>query len=115
PFGHDRPFTYHEGKRVLELAMEDLRRRHDLLEKLRMNPKAPGRSAITGRRSDAVWDFLSLTRAGEAENFTNYPHLTLGVVAQAVEAMVTVPNAINSTMRRNLIELGEAGFQSLTS
>ena len=115
PFGHDRPFTYLEGKRVLELAMEDLRRRHDLREKLRMNPKAPGRSAITGRRSDAVWDFLSLTRAGEAENFTNYPHLTLGVVAQAVEAMVTVPNAINSTMRRNLIELGEAGFQSLTS
>jgi hypothetical protein len=115
PFGQDRPFTYLEGKRVLELAIEDLRRRRDLRETLRMNPKAPGRSAITGRRSDAVWDFLSLTRAGEAENFTNYPHLTLGVVAQAVEAMVTVPNAINSTMRRNLIELGEAGFQSLTS
>jgi hypothetical protein len=115
PFGHDRPFTYLEGKRVLKLAMEDLRHRRDLPEKLRMNPKAPGRSAITGRRSDAVWDFLSLTRAGEAETFTNYPHLTLGIVAQAVEAMVTVPNSVNSTMRRNLIELGEAGFQSLTS
>lgn len=115
PFGHDHPFTYLDGKRVLELAMEDLRRRRDLREKLRMNPKAPGRSAITGRRGDAVWDFLSLTRPGEAETFTNYPHLTLSVLAQAVEAMVTVPNAVNSTMRRNLVELGEAGFQSLTT
>ncbi|WP_210180250.1 hypothetical protein, partial [Bradyrhizobium yuanmingense] len=115
PFGHDRPFTYLEGKRVLELAMGDLRLRRDLREKLGINPKAPGRPAITGRRSDAVWDFLSLTRAGQMENFTNYPHLTLGVVAKAVEVMVTVPNAINSTVRRNLIELGETGFSSLTS
>src|SRR5207248_1996077 len=35
------------------------------------------------------------------------------VGAQAVEAMVTVPNAVNSVMRRNLKKLGEAGFQAL--
>ncbi|WP_271628027.1 hypothetical protein [Bradyrhizobium sp. CCBAU 11445] len=115
PFGHDHPFTYLEGKRVLKLAMEDLRRHRGLREELKMNPKAPGRFAITGRRGDAVWDFLSLAQAKEDESFTSYPHLTLGVVAQAVEAMVTVPNSVNSTMRRNLIQLGEAGFQSLAS
>ncbi|MCP1761995.1 PD-(D/E)XK nuclease family protein [Bradyrhizobium japonicum] len=115
PFGHDHPFTYLEGKRVLELAMGELRRRRDLRDQLKMNPKAPGRSAITGRQSDAVWDFLSLASSGEVENFTSYPHLTLGVVAQQLEAMVTVPNAVNGTMRRNLIKLGEDGFQQLAT
>ena len=113
PFGRDHPFTYLEGKRVLKLAMGELRQRRDLRVQLKMNPKAPGRPAITGRQSDAVWDFLSLTSSSEAESFTKYPHLTLGVVAQQVEAMVTVPDAVNSTMRRNLIKLDEDGFQRL--
>jgi hypothetical protein len=113
PFGRDHPFTYLEGKRVLELALGELRSRRDLRKQLGMNPKALGRPAITGRQSDAVWDFLSLASSGETENFTRYPHLTLGVVSQAVEAMVTVPNAVNTVMRRHLIELGEDGFQAL--
>lgn len=62
-----------------------------------------------------MWDFLSLASSGEVENFTSYPHLTLGVVAQQLEAMVTVPNAVNGTMRRNLIKLGEDGFQQLAT
>ena len=115
PFGRDHPFTYLEGKRVLELAMGALRQRRDLRDQLKMNPNAPGRPAITGRQSDAVWDFLSLASSGKAENFTKYPHLTLGVVAQQLETMVTVPNAVNSLMRRNLINLGEDGFQQLAS
>ncbi|MVT68362.1 hypothetical protein GPL21_25020 [Bradyrhizobium pachyrhizi] len=115
PFGRDHPFTYLEGKRVLELAMGELRQRSDLRSKLKMNPKAPGRPAITGRQSNAVWDFLSLASSGKIENFTKHPHLTLGVIAHEVEAMVTVPNAVNGTMRRNLIEIGEDGFQKLVS
>ncbi len=79
-----------------------------------MNPKAPGRPAITGRQGNAVWDFLSLSSSAKAENFTKYPHLTLGIVSQAVEALVTVPNAVNNVMRRNLKQLGEEGFQALT-
>ena len=79
PFGRDHPFTYLEGKRVLELALGELRQRRDLRKQLRMNPKVPGRPAITGRRSDAVWDLLSLARSGEVETFTKHPHLTLGV------------------------------------
>lgn len=114
PFGLDHPFTYLEGKRVLSLALGELRGNRHLREVLGMNPKAPGRPAITGRQGDAVWDFLSLSRASEAESFTKYPHLTLGIVANAVEAMVTVPNSVNSTMRRNLINLGEQGFEALT-
>jgi len=113
PFGHERPFTYLEGKRVLGLAMEKLRDRRDLRNRLNMNPKVQGRSAITGRHSDGVWDFLSLSTAKDAGSFTKYPHLTLGVGSHAVEAMVTIPNAVNNVMRRNLKQLGEAAFQDL--
>jgi hypothetical protein len=115
PFGRDHPYTYLEGKRVLELAMGKLRQRRDLRDQLKMNRKAPGRPAITGRQSDAVWDFLSLVSSGQVENFTKYPHLTLVVTAQHLEAMVTVPNAVNSTMRRNLTNLGQDGFQQLAT
>ncbi len=114
PFGHGHPFTYLEGKRVLGLALGELRKNRDLRKVLGMNSTAPGRPAVTGRQGDAVWDFLSLSNASEAENFTNYPHLTLGIVANGVEAVVTVPNSVNSTMRRNLIKLGEHGFEALT-
>ena len=114
PFGHDHPYTYLEGKRVLGLALGELRQDRRLRSVLRMDPKALVRSAITGRQADAVWDFLSLSAASESENFTKHPHLTLGIVGSAVEAMVTVPNSVNSTMRRNLIKLGEQGFEAMT-
>ena len=110
-FGQDHPFTYLEGKRVLALAVHELRSRPDLKDSLGMNPEAPGRPAITVRQGDSVLDFLSLSGASVEENFTKYPHLTLSVRSQAVEAMVTVPNAVNSAMRRNLIK--EQGFLAL--
>jgi hypothetical protein len=113
PFRRDHPFTYLEGKRVLSLALGELRGRRDLRDRLGMNPKASGRPAITGRQATAVWDFLSLTAAAKGENFTKYPHLTLGILSHAVEAVVTVPNAVNSLMRRNLVGLGEVGFEAL--
>jgi hypothetical protein len=115
PFGQDHPFTYLEGKRVLELAMGELRQRRDLRHQLKINPKAPGRPAITVGHSGAVWDFLSLAPSGEVKSFTNYPHLTLGVLPREVEAVVTVPNAVNGTMRQNIIKTGEDGFQRLTT
>ena len=113
PFGLDHPYTYLEGKRVLGLAMCELRGRAKLIDRLGMNPKVPGRPAIIGRQGYSVWDFLSLSAASKQENFTKHPHLTLGVLSQAVEAMVTVPHAVNNVMRRNLVNLGEDGFQAL--
>jgi hypothetical protein len=41
PFGHDHPFTYLEGKRVLELALGELKKRRDLCDQLKMNRKRP--------------------------------------------------------------------------
>lgn len=113
PFGPDHPFTYLEGKRVLRLALGELRKSLALRKQLGMDPAAEGRPAITGRQEDRVWDFLSLSGASDGDTFTRHPHLTLGLGAQTVEAMVTVPNAVNSTMRSNIVRLGPDGFQEL--
>ena len=109
PFGPNRPFNYLEGKRVLVLALRELRTRRELVDGLGMNPTVPGRPAITGRQDEAIWDYLSLS----TEYFTSNPHLTLNVGSQSVEAMVTVPHAVNAVMRRNLIALHETGFRQL--
>jgi hypothetical protein len=112
-FGHNNPFTYTDGKRVLKLAIDELRNRQDLVKNLGMNPCSLGRGAITGRQGNAVWDFLSIGSNTDDGAFTKYPHLTLAVGVEAVEAMVTVPNAVNSTMRRKVVKLEEKGFQLL--
>jgi hypothetical protein len=101
PFSDDRPFTYIEGRRLLRLAIEELKKRHDLKKHLGMNPKVMGRKAITGRQIDAVWDFLSLSKAKEEATFTKYPHLTLELWDEGVSAMLTVPDKVNNSMRQN--------------
>ena len=58
-FSEGNPYTYGEAKRLLKLAMIELRKNADL-KRLRMDPTAKGRGAITGRRTTAVWDFLAL-------------------------------------------------------
>jgi hypothetical protein len=78
-----------------------------------MNSAGPGRPAITGRQRDNVWDFLSLAPSSDGANFTKHPHLMLNIDLREVEAMVTVPNAVNTAMRRNLIALKEPGFQGV--
>lgn len=115
PFGHDHPYTYLEGKRVLRLAMSELKNRRELVDSLGVNPKAAGHLAITGRQRDHVWDFLSLSEASAGGKFVKYTHLTLAIGTQDVTAMVTVPNAVNTATRRNLIKLGEAGFNALAN
>lgn len=112
PFGPDYPFTYLEGKRVLGLAMGELRRRTDLREELRVDPTS-GRGAIREGRGDHVWDVLAIATESVASNFTDRLHLTLGITSSMTTAMVTVPNAVNTATRNKLVGLGEAGFQAL--
>lgn len=113
PFGDERPFTYGEAKRVLGLAAAELRRRRDLKSQLGMDPDLPGRPAITGRAQDSVWDFLTLSSAQDAENFTEFPHLTFAVSRTEVQAMVTIPHGIKRKFRKRLVALGMSGFSEL--
>ena len=96
-FSVDNPYTYGEGKRLLKLAMGELRK-DSSLKALGMDPTAPGRSAITGRGQRAVWDFLSLIDRPKRGLFTSYPHLTLAVHADHLEVAVTIPNGVVRTV-----------------
>lgn len=112
-FDSEHPFSWLEGKRVLMLAHSELRARRDLQKQLGMNPNVIGRDRITGRQADAVWNFLSLSRSDNSKDFTKYPHLTLGITTRAVEAMITIPNAIGGNVKHKLKNLGDDGFRKL--
>ena len=112
PFGPDHPYTYREAKRVLKLAMDELRTRPEL-RKLGIDPARPGRPAITGRDDPFVWDFLPLKAAKSKASFTSYPHLTLSIQARRTIVVVALPNAGPASMRRNLTSLGVEGFAAL--
>lgn len=115
PFGMDSPYNYPEAKRVLRLAMDELRLRNDLRKAFGIDRNAGGRSAITGKESSAVWDYLPLAASTDANFFTNYPHLTLGLHREYMHAIVVVPNSIRADFRRNLLGQGLESFRAIFS
>lgn len=111
-FDQEHPYTYREGKRLLNLATAALRGRADL-RRLGVDPSGEGRPAITGSEGRAVWDFLQLRSARRDTQFIRHPHLTLAVHRDYLEAFVTVPSAVKSSYRRGLQDLGPEGFAEL--
>ena len=83
-------FNYLEGRRILGLAMDALRRRTDLRSELGIAPQHPGRKTI--KEDDDVWDVLVFASFAEAQDFTENPHLALGIGGIDVSAMVTLPD-----------------------
>lgn len=111
PFDADNPYNYLGAKRLLGLlraeVCDDPR-----LRKLGADIKRAGRSAITGREHRAVWDFIPLVHAKDADVFTQFPHLTLGIKDGSVGAHVTFPNGMKSRMRTGLLGGSEEEFTS---
>lgn len=105
-FDAENPYSYREAKRVLRLAMAELRKDKRLAKNLSIDLAAPGRAAITGSGRTAVWDYLSLQLDDADSKFTNYPHFTLAIGEQQVFVAVVVPNSINSAFRKELIGYG---------
>ena len=69
------------------------------------------RSAITGKGSDAVWDYLRLKKSIEARTFTEFPHFTLGIHRDYLHAIVIVPNGLRRDFRKNLLDNGYEAFE----
>jgi hypothetical protein len=110
PFGAESQYNYLEAKRVLRLAMEELRLREDLHRAFGIDRNAAGRVAITGKDSSSVWDYLRLLKASEAKTFTEFPHLTLGIHREFMHAIVIIPNGLRSDFRRKLLGKGQDTF-----
>ncbi len=115
PFGDGLPYSYIEAKRLLNLAMDELRSEKELVRGLGMDPVGEGRGAITGKLDKSVWDFLRLKGLKKSETFTKYPHLTMALEHDRVLSIVTVPNGIRPEFRRNIINLGFEGFHDVMS
>ena len=110
PFTREHPYNYLEAKRVLALAMDDLKKHRELKKQLGINPNAVGHLAITGKQRGVVWDFLSFLSAQEDDQRNKWPHLDLVIRQTAVEACLTIPNAVCSHVRNKIVGLGEEGF-----
>jgi len=115
PFTREHPYTYLEAKRVLALAMDDLRKHRELKKQLGISPNGVGRGAIIGKQRDSIWDFLSFSSAQEADAFNKHPHLDLGIHRTAIEATLTIPNAVHGQVRKKIVDLSEDGFRRRSS
>lgn len=111
-FDSDNPFTYIEGKRLIRLLGDQLQCRKDL-HKIGIDPKGKRRGAITGSRGDRVWDFLPLRKSRRSKQFTDFPHLTIGISRHNAGAGITVPNGVKGGFRGRIIKAGIGGFRAL--
>ena len=110
PFSYETPYTYAEAKRQLDLLRSELLKRKPLVQQLGADPDSAGRSAVTGSKSLAVWDFISLKSAKGSNRHTQNPHLTLGIHIGHVEASVTIPNGVAPAIRSRLLGLDRDEF-----
>lgn len=113
PFDKDHPYSYLEAKLLIRQAIPLMRQRK-ALKSLGVDSACTGRSAITGKDSIAVWDYISLKPAGESGSFTEWPHLTMGIHNSFAEARLTMPNSINGESKKAFRNLGEEGFLELS-
>lgn len=99
-FSDAEAYTYAEGKRLIRLLGEELRKQKKLVKALGIDVKQPGRTAITRGDNGGVWDFLP-REIGKGKPFTAIVHPTLVITPQEVRVALTVPNAMR-TVRNTL-------------
>jgi len=111
-FDETNPYSSREGRRLIRLLGDELQAGKDL-HRIGVDPKGIRRPAITGRGTDPVWDFLPFTVARRAKQFTDYPHLTIGLGPDVARAAATIPNGFRGRLKTRLRKLGVDGFRDL--
>jgi len=91
--------TFGEAKRLLKLAMGELRQ-HQVLIDMGIDPKAKGRGAIKTSAQPIVWDLLPLK--SKHRDFTKFPHLTLDVTDTHACPAIVVPNGAERGVKKRL-------------
>jgi len=113
PFRSLDEYNYFEAKRLLRLAMDELRVRKDVDRQIGIDMHNHGRGMITGKGRQGVWDFVRLKKAKSEKDFTKYPHLTFSIEQIKMFAAVTVPNGLKSSFRQNIKRLSKEEFHKL--
>ncbi len=105
-FSETEPYTYAEGKRLIRLLEDELRKHKKLVRALGIDVKEPGRTAITKGDNGEVWDFLP-RKIGRGKPFTAIVHPTLGIRPLEFLIALTVPNAMRgarTTLRNDGVQ-----------
>lgn len=113
-FTNETPYTYREGKRLIQLLGQEFRKCDRLKNNLGFDPQSPGRPAITQGDNGSVWDFISLNKqATDKTYFTCNPHITFSIGPRNVSAAITIPNGIKGQFKSRLKLAGIDGFKNL--
>jgi len=107
PFNEENPYNYLEGKRVLKLLMQKLRKSKSL-KKLDLDLNFPGRGAITG---GFVWDCLPVKKLSPKQSFTNSPHFTISLRDGFMVVNLVIPNGVETKVIKKIEALGLEGFR----
>lgn len=108
PFGKDKPYNYDDAKRVIRLAMEELRSHQELNSELGVYLERPLKPAIKGKNGDLVWDCFW---PKGIEKWTAAPHLSVGIHRYYLNAVVIVPDKVATAFRNRLRDVGFDKFQ----
>jgi hypothetical protein len=107
PFSDEYPYTDEEARRLLKLAMAEMRKDKSL-QKLGIDPKPD--KVVTG-----PWQCLVLKDAPKGKDHTAYPHLSLGVREEYLDVCLTIPNGAPKTVLRNISDIGTKGLQRVNA
>jgi hypothetical protein len=110
PFTKEHLYNYDEAKRVIRLAMGELRSHTELSRELGVDLERKGKTAIKGKEANLVWDCFWLK---EIERFTEAPHLSVGIHRDYLNAVLIIPDKVRSNFRNNLLDVGWDGFQAI--
>jgi hypothetical protein len=111
PIGLKEAYSYFEAKRLLVLAMAELRKSRRLQDILGVDPSLEGKKAITGSRETSVWDYLRPHQS--TGKFNEHIHFTFGINNRNVKAMLTLPDSMDRSILKRLKLLGLDGFITL--
>jgi len=115
PFDIENSYSYSEAKRLLKLIIGEFKANKELVNELGLDLNLPGRGAIKGAKEIVVWDFLQFKEARGAKSFTQYPHLTFGILFDRVELMLTLPHRLNKEVVRRIFGASFEDFYSIVS
>lgn len=110
-FSTQNPYAYPEARRLLKLLMEKLRTRRKLEHRLGADLSVEGRSAITGKESNSVWNYIPV-QLPTGKSFTWHPHLTLAINRDEVIAQITFPHGLSNGLKGKLKREGYEVFRS---
>lgn len=110
-FDISNPYSYREGKRQLRLLINKIKTNQNLSSELNIDLEKKGRGGI--KKVGNLWDYLTFKTSNENKNFTDEPHLTIGMSDTFIESDLTIPYRIKGKTKNNFYNLSWDDFRNI--